>query len=391
MEQAPHFDIAVVGAGPTGLTAALLLADHGYSVALVAPPARDDGRSVALLQSSLSILDTIACRDSVVQAGSPLATMRLVDDTGRLLHAPEIAFKATELGYSAFGTSILTSSLTAILGTKAAELDNLTMVNGEVTTIVPGDLAVTLGTGDAGSVTATLVVGADGVRSTCREATGLELKQWSYPQRALVTNFRHTRPHDDVSTEFHTKAGPFTLVPIGDRHCGLVWVDTPDVIDAWQDREFEDLGHEIERRSHHILGEVTVLDRPKTFPMAGGYLTAPAADRIALVGEAAHFFPPIGAQGLNLGLRDCAALAKAVGRRNPDPGDQKTLQRYVRARRYDVVARTYGVDLLNRSLLIDFLPVQAARVLGLTLADTVRPLRKLMMRLGMSVSPAGNI
>jgi len=391
MQQAPHFDIAVVGAGPTGLTAALLLADRGYGVALVAPAARDDGRSVALLQSSLTILDDIACREPVIEAGSPLATMRLVDDTGRVLHAPEISFKASELGYSAFGSSILTSSLTAILGKRAAELDNLTIVSGEVTGIVPSDLSVTLETGDAGSISATLVVGADGIRSTCREATGLKLKQWSYPQTALVTNFRHTRPHDDVSTEFHTRAGPFTVVPIGQGHCGLVWVDRPEVIEDWQDRDLEDLAREIERRSHHILGEVTVLDRPRTFPMSGGYLTEPAADRIALVGEAAHFFPPIGAQGLNLGFRDCAALAKAVGQRNPDPGDQKTLQRYVRARKYDVVGRTYGVDLLNRSLLIDFLPVQAARVLGLTLADTVRPLRKLMMRLGMSVSPAGNI
>lgn len=391
MEQAPHFDIAVVGAGPTGLTAALLLADSGYQVALVAPPARDDGRSVALLQSSLAILDTIACRDPVVSAGSPLATMRLIDDTGRLLRAPEVSFKASELGYDAFGASILTSSLTRILGARAASLDNLTLIASDVTKVVPEVASVTLETGAGDSITATLVVGADGIKSVCRQAAGLEMKQWAYPQRALVTNFTHTRPHDNVSTEFHTSAGPFTLVPIGDKHCGLVWVDKPEVIDAWQDRDLEDLGQEIERRSHHILGDVTVLDRPKSFPMSGGYLTAPATDRIALVGEAAHVFPPIGAQGLNLGLRDCTALAKAVGRHNPDPGDPKTLRRYINSRKFDVAGRTYGVDLLNRSLLIDFLPVQAVRVLGLTLADTVRPLRKLMMRLGMSVSPAGNV
>ena len=387
MTETSNFDIAVVGGGPTGLTAALLLAKSGYRIALCAPIAADDGRSVALLQSSLDILGKIEAREAVEAAGSPLSVMRLVDDTGRLLRAPEISFKASELGYDSFGTSIPTASLTAILRKMADQQENLAVYATEVSKVGPDEDGVTLTLESAREISASLVVGADGIRSFCREATGLELKSWSYPQKALVTSFSHTRPHDDISTEFHTRAGPFTLVPIAERRCGLVWVDKPEIIDRWETADLESLAREIEIRSHFILGDVEVEDRPRTFPMSGGYLAAPAADRIALVGEAAHFFPPIGAQGLNLGFRDCAALAKAIGRRNPDPGNRPTLERYIRSRKIDVTGRTYGVDLLNRSLLIDFLPVQAARAIGLTLADTVSPLRKLMMRLGMSVSP----
>ncbi|MEM1045089.1 MAG: FAD-dependent monooxygenase [Pseudomonadota bacterium] len=387
MDKTSDVDIGIVGGGPTGLTAALLLEMGGYKVALVAPKAADDGRSVALLQSSLEIFDTIGCRAEIEAAGAALAIMRLVDDTGHLLRGPELAFKASEIGYDSFGYSIATAALTAILENQAAKTGSLRRIASDVEAVQPGVDSVTLITRTAGRVTCRLAVGADGKRSLCREASGVEFKTWSYPQEALVTTVSHERPHDNISTEFHTRAGPFTLVPVSDEQCGLVWVDRPEVIATWKEAEPAILCREIERRSHAILGRITDCVPPRTFPMSGGYAPDPAANRVALVGEAAHYFPPIGAQGLNLGLRDCAALARSLGKRRTDPGEREALQRYVRSRKADVTSRTYGVDMLNRSLLIDFFPVQAARALGLTLADTIQPLRRLMMRLGMAVSP----
>lgn len=387
MGEPERHEIAVIGGGPTGCCAALLLADAGYDVLLVAPPAPDDGRSVALLHSSLEILETLGLRDEVAAAGAPLAVMRLVDDTGSLLRAPEICFRASELDLPAFGYSVMTADLTRLLRDRADSAPALTLVDAEASRVRPASVDVEIETDAGRTYRCALVVGADGVRSRCREAAGLEIRPWSYRQKALVTTFRHSLPHAGVSTEFHTRAGPFTLVPVGDHRSGLVWVDRPEVIDRWTVADLQALAGEIERRSHFILGDITVEREPKTTPMAGGFLAEPAARRIALIGEAAHFFPPIGAQGLNLGLRDCAALARAVGRHNSDPGSAETLARYVRARRLDVAARTWGVDLLNRSLLYDFLPVQAARALGMGLADSVGPLRRMLMRVGLAHSP----
>ena len=387
MGETERFDVALVGGGPTGLTAALLLAGNGYRTALIAPDSPDDGRSVAILQSSLDILATIGVDDEISESGSPLAVMRLVDDTGRLFRAPEIAFRAAEIGLDAFGYSIHTARLVALLSERADHEDNLTVFRTGAQAISPQVDNVLIETDDDRMIEAALVVGADGKRSRCRDAAGLKLRSWQYEQTALVTTFSHSLPHDSVSTEFHTRAGPFTVVPVGEKRCGLVWVDRPAVIDSVKDAEPDVLAREIERRSHHILGRVTVEAPAKTVPMTGGYLSEPAARRTILVGEAAHYFPPIGAQGLNLGFRDCAALAGSIGMANPDPGSAESLARYVRARRLDVASRTWGVDLMNRSLLADFLPVQMARAATLGLADSITPLRGLMMRVGMAVSP----
>jgi len=232
---------------------------------------------------------------------------------------------------------------------------------------------------------ARLVVAADGRRSVLRQKAGIKPREWAYPQAALTTILAHDRGHRDTSTEFHTRHGPFTLVPLPGRRSSLVWVTEPR--DAERLAELDDAGLAltIERQAHSILGAMRI-DGPRgVVPMTGLSVDRYGAGRVALVGEAAHVFPPIGAQGLNLGLRDVAALVDAVSdsrEASEDIGGAGTLRRYQRGRDIDVRLRTAAVDTLNRTLLADLLPADLLRGAGLLLLDRVRPLRRLVMREG---------
>jgi 2-octaprenyl-6-methoxyphenol hydroxylase len=229
------------------------------------------------------------------------------------------------------------------------------------------------------------VIGADGRRSLCRTAAGIESDSHRYPQTALTFNLSHTRPHHDTSTEFHTESGPFTLVPLPGERSSLVCVVNPGDAERIAALDDSGLNAEIERRSHSLLGKITVEPGRGLFPLAIETVRAFGRNRIALVGEAAHLIPPIGAQGLNLGLRDGATiseLAVAARRGGSDIGAPDLLARYDALRRADVSTRTLAVDLLNRTLLSDFLPAQSARGLGLYLIDRIGPLRRAAMREG---------
>jgi 2-octaprenyl-6-methoxyphenol hydroxylase len=382
-------EAAVVGAGPAGLTAAIALAEAGIETALIARKAPADHRTSALLAGSVAALDTLGVWSHCMAEAAPLRVMRIVDATARLIRAPEVRFAAAEIGLDAFGHNIENRHLVAALEARAATLDGLSRIEDDAAAVeTRGDGAtVTLRNGDA--VTARLVVGADGRRSICRAAAGIESRGRSYPQTALTFNLAHTRPHHDTSTEFHTEAGPFTLVPLPGHRSSLVCVTGPHDAEQLQSLGDDALGAEIERRSHSLLGKVKVEPGRGVFPLAVETVRSFGAGRIALIGEAAHLVPPIGAQGLNLGLRDAATigeLAVAARRGGSDIGDDTLLSHYDALRRADVQSRSLAVDLLNRTLLTDFLPVQSARGLGLYLLDRVGPLRRAAMREG--VAPA---
>ncbi len=214
------------------------------------------------------------------------------------------------------------------------------------------------------------------------------IRVWSYPQVALVLNFAHQREHEGVSTEFHTVTGPFTQVPLPGRRSSLVWVETPDAAALLKDLAADRLSLEVERRMHSILGAVEVDGPVQSFPLSGTSVSQLAGRRCALVGEAAHVFPPIGAQGLNLGLRDVETLLACATDHRDDPGGTSMLAAYESRRRADVATRTTAVDLLNRSLLTSFLPVQALRAVGLGTLAAVPTLRHALMREGVEPGSA---
>jgi 2-octaprenyl-6-methoxyphenol hydroxylase len=387
---AARVEIAVIGAGPAGLTAAIALASAGIETALVSKrPPRPDNRTTALLAGSVRALETLGVWDSCRDQAAPLEAIRIIDDTRRLIRAPEVVFHAAEIGLEAFGHNIENVHLVAALDSRAAGLPQLRRIEQAAAAIEPDAELVRVRLADGSRLEARLVVGADGRRSLCRAAAGILTDAFDYGQAALTLNLRHTRPHASVSTEFHTESGPFTLVPLPGMRSSLVWVVGSSEAERLRSLPAAQLAEEVEVRAHSILGKVALETEPGIFPLGVETARQVSSRRIALVGEAAHVLPPIGAQGLNLGLRDAATIAElaaAARKAGSDPGSLEVLAQYETSRRADVTIRAVAVDLLNRSLLADFLPIQGIRGLGLYLVDRIGPLRRALMREG--VAPA---
>lgn len=380
------FDVIVVGGGPAGLAAALALADTGAAVALLArkqPYA--DNRTTALLGGTVAFLETLGAWSHCVASAAPLRTMRLVDATDRLIRAPEVRFDADELGVPQFGYNIANSDLLAALEQCASERVGLTRFDADAQSVEITETGVSVQAGGE-TVTGLLLVGADGRRSICREAAAIAVTRRALPQMALTFNIAHQRPHDGISTEFHTANGPCVFVPLPGKRSSVVWVTSPAEAQRLKSLHDLALAGAAEIQNRHILGKLSIEGERHLFPLAIERPASIARNRTALVGEAAHVVPPIGAQGLNLGLRDGADLAKVVGaawQNAEDVGAPDTLARYARLRATDIAMRVSVIDAANRTLLSDFLPLQAARAFGMHALATFGPMRRLAMREGL--------
>jgi 2-octaprenyl-6-methoxyphenol hydroxylase len=384
-------DVLIAGAGLAGLTAAYGMAKAGFDVVCCGAAERTGhGRTVALLNQSVAFLMSLGLWADLEPRAAPLRSLRLIDDTGGFFPPRPVEFHAAEIGLDAFGWNIENDLMAEGLAAKVARIAGVERVARGIEAYEFSARAVQARLEGGREIVARLTIGADGRDSKARRAAGLTTRVHRYPQTALTLHLAHRVPHDDFSTEFHTRGGPFTLVPLpasatAPNRSSLVWVMAQQDARRREALDDEALSREIEREAHSLLGAVRIEGERGFFPMIRQTVPKIAAERLALVGDAAHVLPPIGAQGLNLGLRDveaivaCAVKARTEGR---DIGEPETLRAYESARRADVILRTGAVDGLNRSLLSHFAPVDFARGAGLAALSAVGPLRRFVMRAG---------
>ena len=387
-------DILISGGGVAGLTAAAAFGTAGFDVTIVdpAPPVTtsdaegSDLRTTAFLQPARTFLDRAGLWERLAPHATPLQVMRMVDASA----TPPVTrdFDAADISDLPFGWNLPNWLLRREMVARLAELPNVDFRPGTgfasmLTRTAEARARLT----DGSTLRARLVIGADGRSSPVREAAGIPVKTTRYGQKAITFAVTHDAPHGNVSTEIHKSGGPFTLVPLPDhdgKPCSaVVWMtDGPDAqhLMALDDATFE---AEATARSDALYGPLTLATRRSVWPIISQLAQRLTAERTALVAEAAHVIPPIGAQGLNMSLADLACLLDLAETRRDDLGDATMLDAYARARHADIRLRVTGIDALNRASIAGNPVWQSLRATGIRLLHDLAPVRRSVMELGL--------
>ena len=386
-------DVLVSGGGIAGLIAAAAFGSAGHRVLCLdpAPPVTDEGaagsdlRSTAFLQPSVQVLRDAGLWDGLAPHASPLQVMRIVDAGGARPEARLVReFDADEISNDPFGWNLPNWLLKREISARLRLLQNVEFRPGTGTAgLVTRETGAIVRLSDGTSIRARLVVGADGRNSPVREALGIGVRTLRYGQKALAFAVTHDRPHENVSTEVHRSGGPFTLVPLPDREgrhsSAVVWLERGAEIARLAALPPADFEAEMNSRSAGVLGHLTQATRLTVWPIISQIADSFAGQRTALIAEAAHVVPPIGAQGLNMSLADLAALVRLS---QDDPGSADSLAQYARQRRPDAMARLMGIDALNRASMFLPRPLRDLRAAALGGLYATGPVRRLMMRAG---------
>jgi len=388
---APSGDVLIAGGGLVGLTLALGYGRAGLRVTVVdrVSPAvqageAHDGRASAIAYGSARVLEGIGLWPLLAGEAEPILDIRVSDGPSRLfLHYDHRALGSAPLGYIVENLSLRRALVHALADCPAVRI----LAPAEVVRLEPGPGAVTAVLGDGTRLTAALAVAADGRRSALRQAAGIGATEWAYAQTGIVTSFAHERPHRGVAHERFLPAGPFAVLPlptrVGVHRSSLVWTERAALAPLMMALDDAAFAAEIARRFGPSLGRITATGRRWAYPL--GLLMAEryVAPRLALVGDAAHAIHPIAGQGLNLGLRDVAALLEATvdaHRLGLDLADGTALARYQSWRRFDNLVLMAVTDGLNRLFSTDLAPVRWARDLGLGLIDRMPAVKRQLMR-----------
>lgn len=393
------FDIVVSGGGIAGLTAAAAFGSAGFSVLCVDPsaPVTDgeatgaDMRSTALLQPARQVLEAAGLWQALAPEAAPLQVMRIIDaggDDGRARLVRE--FDAADISDQPFGWNFPNWLLRRVLVARLGELDTVRFRPGVGAAGLLARTTEARVTLDDGSrIRTRLVVAADGRDSPMRQASGIPVSTRRYGQKALAFAVTHPIPHNDVSTEVHRTGGPFTLVPLPDRGgmpcSAVVWMD--DGPEQVRRSKLDPAAFEAEMtdRSSHIFGPLTLASPRALWPIISQQAARMSGERVALIAEAAHVLPPIGAQGLNLSLADLATLLELAQSDRSDPGSATLLETYHSRRHPQVTIRIQGIDLLNRASQASSPLARDARALGLDALYSMAPVRRMLMQMGLGL------
>lgn len=388
-------DIFVSGGGVAGLAAACLFGSAGYSVTCVdpAPPITErdaqgaDLRSTAFLQPSIAVLEKAGVWHKLAPFAMELQTMRIVDAGGKDKEPRATRdFDASDISELPFGWNLPNWLIRRELVARLAELENVEFLPGTAcASIFTRSSAAKLTLSDGTARSALMVIAADGRGSLIRESVGIEVKTKRYGQKALAFAVTHPVPHNNVSTEIHRTGGPFTLVPLPDYNgqpsSAVVWMEAGPRAQGLYEMEEAAFNAEMSERSCHLFGPLTLATPRTIWPIISQIADRFSAERVALVAEAAHVVPPIGAQGLNMSLADLSELLELT--QTHPLGSAPMLNAYTRKRRLAVQARVKGIDLLNRTSMSQSQWLKDLRAFGVGAIHDAAPVRKTLMQLGL--------
>ena len=392
-------DVLLAGGGLVGQTLALALDSAGVSVIVVdaSKPSETlaesfDGRAFAIAFSSYRMWGALGLGPALDPVAQPIRRIMVTDGAlaqgGRrggasLLH---LHFDGAELGDTEepLGLMLEARHVRLALDEAVRARPSIRMVQPMSVNAIerdPAGVAATLANG--ARLRAPLLVGADGRRSFVREALGIRTIGWDYPVTAIVATIAHQRGHDGVAHEFFLPNGPFAILPLKGARSNIVWAEPRAAAEALLNMPEADFLAELARRFGDFLGELSLEGPRFGYPLSLQMAERMIDARVALAGDSAHGIHPLAGQGLNLGLKDCAALAECVANAvalGLDPGDASALERYQRWRRFDNVTMALGMEFFDKLFSNNFAPLRAVRRLGLAAVNSIGPARRFFMK-----------
>ena len=385
-------DVVVCGGGMVGLTLGLALAQGGLKT-VVADAARPsatldpkfDGRVSALAYASVRMLAALDVWPELGKDAQPIREILVTDGKPGEAASPfSLHFDSGEVGADSLGHIAENRHIRAALYSAAAQARNLELIapaTVDGVTVKDGRAVAQLADGQR--VGAALAVAADGRESPLRAQAGISTIGWSYPQVGIVATVEHEKPHNGVAYEHFLPSGPFAILPMTGNRSSLVWTEAKDTAPAMLALDEAGFNEEIARRFGTHLGKTRAVGQRWSYPLSFHLARNFVADRFALAGDCAHGIHPIAGQGLNLGLKDAAALAEVLldaARLGQDIGAGDVLKRYERWRRFDSFTLAASTDAMNRLFSNDIAPLRALRDVGLGIVDAIGPARRFFMR-----------